>query len=308
MRTRLLPLLLIVAAVAPAAAQSRRDDGRQYDTRSYRTGRDRVDTTIAFHAGGLLDLSSNEGDITVRTGAGNNVVVHATSERGRLRFDASSNRISVDASDGGDGRIEVTVPAGVRVTARSLNGDIGISGTGADVSVHTQNGDVRVENASGHVDFGTLSGDVTAAQLKGTVNANTVSGDVQLSDVTGNVTVESVSGSITLRRVTSQAVDASTTSGDVSFDGSIDAAGRYAFSAHSGDVSLDIPANASAQLTVSTWSGSIDSDFPITLQPGEHDIGVATSKRFTFSIGGGEARVRAESFNGDISIHRRGNR
>ena len=305
MRIRLLPILLLATAAAPAAlaAQSRRDDGRTYDRNSRH---DRVDTTVAFHAGGLVSVSSNQGDITIHTGAANTVTVHANADRGRIRFDASSDRISVDASDGGDGHLEITVPAGVRITARSGTGEIQIRGTGADVSAHSQNGDVLVENAAGHVDFNTLSGDITASQLKGAISASSVSGDIHLSDLNGNVTGSSVSGDVTLDRVTSQAVDAQTTSGDIGYDGTIDAAGRYSFAAHSGDVSMTIPANASAQLTVSTWSGSIDSDFPITLQPGEHDIGVGTSKRFTFSIGGGEARVRAESFNGDIVIHRRG--
>jgi DUF4097 and DUF4098 domain-containing protein YvlB len=295
MRNRLLPVLLLLTAAAPLAAQDRRDDGRTSDRRRS----SQVDTTVAFHAGGLVALSSNQGDITVTTGSGNTVTVHARSDRGRIRFDAGSDRISVDASDVGDSRIEVTVPAGVRITAQSRNGDIRLSGTGADVSVHTQNGDVSVENASGHIEFGTLSGDITAARLKGTVSANSVSGDIKLTDVTGNVSGSSVSGDIVLRHVTSQSVDANTTSGDVAFQGAIDP---------SGDVTMELPAAASAQLTVSTWSGSIDSDFPITLQPGEHDIGVGTSKRFTFRIGGGDARIRAESFNGDIVIRRGGGR
>lgn len=305
MRRTLLAALLLAAATAPAFAQDRRDDGRLFDRRRS----DTIDTTVTIATGGVVALSARRGDIVVTTGSGNTVHVRAATERGRLRFDASANRVSLDASDAADDRrIEVTVPAGVRVTAQTFNGDVSIRGTGGDVSAHTQTGDVTVENASGHVDLNTLSGDITASRLQGTVSANSVSGDVSLTGVTGNVSVASVSGDLTLRSVTSQLVSAQTTSGDVAFDGGINPAGRYEFTTHSGDVSLDIPAGASAQLTVSTWNGSIDSDFPITLQPGEHDVGVATSKRFTFTIGGGEARITAESFGGDIVIHRRGGR
>ena len=305
MRHSLFAALLLVSVATPAMAQDRRDDGRVFDRRRA----DRIDTTVTIASGGVVAITARRGDIQVTTGSGNTVHVRAATERGRLRFDASGQRVLVDASDAeDDGRIEVTVPAGVRVTAQTMNGDVSIRGTGGDVSAHTQTGDVTVENAAGHVDFNTLSGDITASRLKGTVSANSVSGDVSLTGVTGNVSVASVSGDLTLRNVTSQSVSAQTTSGDVTFDGSIDPAGRYQFTTHSGDVSLDIPAGASAQLTVSTWNGSIDSDFPITLQPGEHDIGVATSKRFTFTIGGGEARITAESFGGDIVIHHRGGR
>ncbi|MDE3152778.1 MAG: DUF4097 family beta strand repeat protein [Gemmatimonadota bacterium] len=305
MRAASFGLLITVIAATPAAAQSRRDDGRLFGRRD----RDRIDTTVAIRAGGTVALIARQGSIDVRTGSAASVTVRAASDRGRLRFDATGDRVSVDASDaGGDGRIEVTVPAGVRVTAQSMNGDVSVRGTGADVSAHTQNGDVTVQRAAGHVDLGTLAGDITASDLKGSVSANSVSGDVSLTGVNGGIDAASVSGDLTLRDVTSQMVNAQSTSGDVTYDGTIDPAGRYGFTTHSGDVSLTIPARASAQLTVSTWSGSIDSDFPITLQPGEHDIGVATSKRFTFSIGGGEARITAESFGGDIVIHRRGAR
>jgi len=89
--------------------------------------------------------------------------------------------------------------------------------------------------------------------------------------------------------------------------GGIDPSGRYEFSAHSGDIRLGIPGNTSAQLSVSTWSGALDSpDFPITLRPGEHSVGSGQAKRFTFDIGGGAARISAETFSGDITISSRG--
>ena len=43
-------------------------------------------------------------------------------------------------------------------------------------------------------------------------------------------------------------------------------------------------------------------EFPITLKPGEHGIGSPNAKRFTFEIGGGAARITAETFSGDITI------
>ncbi len=294
-----LPLLL-AAPAATAAGQQRRDDGRPSD----RGGR--LDTTVTLGRGGLVALTTLHGDVRVRTGTGNAVVVHAASERGRIRFDASSDRVAVDASDlAGDVRFDITVPPGARVSVQVQTGDASVLGTGGDVSVHTQSGDVTVQNAAGHVDLNTVSGDITASELRGDVTASTVSGDIRLTGVAGNVSATSVSGDAILSRVTSQSVNAQSTSGDVAFDGAIAADGRYDLGSHSGDVTLTLPAAASAQLTVSTWNGSIDSDFPITLEPGEHGIGSATAKRFTFSLGGGAARIAAQTFSGDVVIRRR---
>jgi DUF4097 and DUF4098 domain-containing protein YvlB len=109
-----------------------------------------------------------------------------------------------------------------------------------------------------------------------------------------------------MRGASAKIVRAKTTSGEVVYDGTIDAAGRYELTSHSGDVKLRVPRDASAQLTVSTWNGSIDSDFPITLKPGEHGISVSRSKRYVFEIGGGGARISAETFSGDITISSNG--
>jgi DUF4097 and DUF4098 domain-containing protein YvlB len=137
------------------------------------------------------------------------------------------------------------------------------------------------------------------------VQIKSVSGDIRLTDFKGDFEGETVSGSIDLQNAAARLVRSHTTSGDLSYEGSIDPSGRYELSAHSGDIRLAIPSTASAQLSVSTWSGTLDSDFPITLRPGEHGIGSGQAKRFTFDIGNGAARIAAETFSGDITISSR---
>jgi DUF4097 and DUF4098 domain-containing protein YvlB len=124
--------------------------------------------------------------------------------------------------------------------------------------------------------------------------------------VKGDVEATSVSGDIDLRNVIARYVRAKSTSGDVTYDGIVDATGRYEMGSHSGSVYLTVPQNTGALLTVSTYTGTIDSDFPITLMPGDH--GLSTTKRFTFSIGKGDARISAESFSGDITLRSKGRR
>jgi DUF4097 and DUF4098 domain-containing protein YvlB len=190
--------------------------------------------------------------------------------------------------------------------ARAQSGDISISGTRGEVDARSQSGDIKVSDVADRLDVGTLSGDIEAHGISGDVQIKSVSGDIHLADFRGDFEGETVSGSIELRNAAGRYVRSHTTSGDLVYEGSIDPTGRYELSAHSGDIRLGIPSNASAQLSVSTWSGTLDSDFPITLRPGEHGIGSSQAKRFTFDIGGGAARISAETFSGDISIGSRG--
>jgi DUF4097 and DUF4098 domain-containing protein YvlB len=288
-----LALLALATWAAPAAAQSRRDE-QEFASR--------IDTTFAFDRRGTVVIVAGGGEVDVTAWDRPQVRVRVRSERNLVRLDATATRVSLDISRsrGGDTRFEVTVPIGVRVSARSTTGDMAISGTKGSVEARTQSGDLGVSDVGEVVDLNTYSGDITARGITGNVEITTLSGEVMLTDVKGDVDVSSVSGDIDLRGVIARYVRAKSTSGDITFDGGIDNTGRYELGSHSGSVYFTIPQGTGALLTVATYSGSIESDFPITLKPGEHGIG--SSKRFTFEIGKGDARVSAESFSGDITI------
>jgi len=297
----LLPALCAVALAATSAgAQQSRN--RDEEVRS------RIDTTLPFDKRGIVSLSLYQGDIVVSSWNREEVRVRARSERNEMRMDATSSRLSLELARprSGDTHYEITVPVGVKVVARAYNGDISVTGTRGGVELNTQSGDIVVEDVTDMADISSLSGDITARTLTGHVDIRTTSGTVSLVDVKGDVEATSVSGDLNLRNVSSRYVRAKSTSGDVSFDGGVDSTGRYELGSHSGSVTLSVPANTSAQITVATYTGSIDSDFQITLKPGEHGFG--PSKRFTFDIGKGDARISAESFSGDVTIRSKGRR
>ena len=301
--TRFAALAIVVTLSAAHAAGAQRRNRFASDDRS------RIDTTFTFDKSGTVTVSATNGDVVVTGIAGNQIHVRASSEGDNLRLDASPNRVMLEATrlhSNGDSHLELSVPYGTRVIARTQSGDIGVRGTRGEVEVHAQSGDISVDDVANRLDINTLSGDITVRNVVGDAVVATTSGSVKLSEIRGNADVGTVSGDIELRGVTAKTVRAKTTSGDVTFDGLIDPTGRYELVAHSGDVNLHIPRDASAQLTVSTWNGGIDSQFPITLRPGEHGIGSSNSKKFTFEIGGGAARITAETFSGDVTISSNG--
>jgi hypothetical protein len=269
--------------------------------------RSRVDTTIAFDKSGTLNVNARSGDVFVTAGTGNQLHVRAVSEDDIIRFDAVRGLVELStAHGGGDSRFEISVPLGTRVVAKTQSGDISIRGTHGEVDVTAQSGDIRVDDVNGRLDVKSFSGDVSIANVTGDVEISTQSGDLTLSEVRGNLEIGNTSGDISMKGVTATMVRARTTSGDVTYDGTIDPAGRYELISHSGDIRLRLPREANAQLTVSTWNGEIDSDFPIKLKPGEHGIGSSNAKRFTFSIGSGSARIIAETFSGDVTVSSNG--
>ncbi len=148
------------------------------------------------------------------------------------------------------------------------------------------------------VDAKTVAGDLIGTGLRGTLELGTVSGDLRLSDVEGDILdVSSVSGDLELERIRVREVSAETVSGDVTFAGPIDGKGRYDFKTLSGDVVMMLPGQPEATVSAVTFSGDLDSVFPITTAGGR-----SRRHRFNATWGSGTAKLDLESFSGDIRI------
>lgn len=273
--------------------------------------RTQIDTTVRLDRGGAVDLSLISGKIRVTGWDRQDVKVAASIDRGTLRFDANSSRVtlSVDESDDnrhgrhsvGDARYEVSVPRGARLILEAVSGDVTASGSQGEIEATSVSGDVDVRDGVGEVSIESVSGSVHAAQINGNLRAESVSGDARVEGVSGNVEATSVSGNIRLIDVKSKDVRTETVSGDVVYRGSIEPGGKYSFEAHSGTIRLTIPPGAGAQFSVETFSGDISSpDFPVTVPP--RSGRGRKEGRMEFTIGDGRARVDAQTFSGSIVI------
>ncbi len=273
-------------------------------------GRTRIDTTVRLDRGGVVDLSLISGKIRVTGWDRADVKVSASIDRGTLRFDANSSRVSlsVESDDHrdnrhhniGDARYEVSVPRGSRLVLEAVSGDVFASGSQGEIEATSVSGDVDVTGGVRAVSVESVSGSVHAAQVNGNLRAESVSGDVRVETASGNVGASTVSGDIRLIGIQSTDVRTETVSGNIVYSGSIDPGGKYSFESHSGNVQLNIPRGAGAQFSVETFSGDIATDFPVTLPPGS---GKGREGRMDFTTGDGRARVTAQTFSGRIVIN-----
>jgi DUF4097 and DUF4098 domain-containing protein YvlB len=264
-----------------------------------------LDTTVTFDARGALSISCPGGDVRVTGTDRNQIVVHARTERGTIRFTSSGTTARLEPASGrgcSDATFEVSVPVGVRLTASTWSGSLTVHGVHGEIEAHAQSGDIEVRDAGDRLEVETLSGDVDVQGVRGDVAIHTLSGDVTLERAAAGVEVETVSGDIDLGGVTSRQVRTNSTSGDLTFAGTIVDGGRYEFQTHSGELRLELPDNVGAQLSLSTFSGEIESAFPITLIAGDHGIGAAQAKKMNFTLGKGTARIIAETFSGDVTL------
>ena len=152
-----LVMTLVAALAAPAAAEAQRSEQTERFTRTFKVGAD-----------GQVVLSNIAGDISVTAGATNEVTIEVV-KRARARSDADAKEqlalVEVEVTETA-GRIEartryprtenrsinvsvsytVTAPATVRVEARSISGDLRISGIKGAVGAESTSGEVVIEN------------------------------------------------------------------------------------------------------------------------------------------------------------------
>jgi DUF4097 and DUF4098 domain-containing protein YvlB len=292
---RTLTALAVVGALAASAKA-----GAQGSAASRNTRRE-VDTTFFFSKLGTVVLGNGAATVIVTGWDQTSIRVKARSDEGSLRFEATSTRVVLETLRlNDDAIIQVSVPRGVRVVTRTNTGTITVKDTWGDVDAESSSGNVLVVGAR-DVEATNLSGDLDVRQSSGSVTLSSNNGDCAVSEAKGSVEASSVSGDVLVRKSWSRIVRLETTNGTISFESEIMPDGRYEFISHDGGILLALPKTASAQVGIATWSGTVQSEFPITLRPGFTADSVGT-KRYTFTLGQGSARITAETFSGDVSI------
>ncbi len=260
-----------------------------------------TDTTVAVRDGARLELSSQEGGITVTTWNRSAIRVEADNDEDtRVDIDQGGGTVRVRAH-GRYGPSEVTwkitVPADMGLELSSQSGDVAVDGTKGEVNVSTVDGKVTVHGGSGFVSLQSVEGDIDLTDASGRISANTVDGSIRVRGARGDLKAVTVDGEITLDEIESSDVDVNTVDGEVRFAGAIRDGGRYRLTSHDGDVTVIAPV-INAQVTVSTFSGDFESDFPVTL------TGTNARKRMSFTLGTGSARLDLESFDGTVSLRK----
>jgi DUF4097 and DUF4098 domain-containing protein YvlB len=231
--------------------------------------------------------------------------VRAEAEGSRgLGFEASGARVSVDGGHHGDSRVEVTMPRTARLDIEGNNLEVDVQGVRGGVEVENASGDVQLADVGGLVRAEVMSGELGVRGGDGDFRLELASGDVVLEDVSGRIQVENVSGDITVRRARARELRLETTSGTVSYEGTVQADGTYELSSHSGDVALRLPAGTKARLEADTYNGEFVSEFPVTMQPSAARSG-NRQRKYELVMGDGTGPlIRISSFTGDITLAR----
>ena len=281
--------------------------------------------TIPMAPGGQFTLTNISGDITIagtdddaltlrvtkRLGDPGAAVSDATArealDRVEIEIRERGGRVAVeteyprrglaDVFSGGRAAVavdyDVTVPRGVGVAIESISGSVTVEDIDGETSIETVSGDVRLASLPRLVEVEMVSGDLQMTDVghDDEVSAEAVSGRITVDGVrTPRLDVSTVSGTLALTRVEARRVDVETVSGPVTFDGTLDANGRYQFESHSGSIRVTVPAGTGFDLEAQSFSGALESNVPITVRvPGRGDRTVELTTGSTWFTARGRA-------------------
>ncbi len=284
---------------------------------------DRDVRTLAIGSTGLLELRNLAGDITVTAAPGREARIEIVRRaRGRTEADArmglDRTRVLVDhkgeraviAVEPGDRRppyfvsvaYTVTAPAGTRVVASSLSGNVTVSGIMGEIGALVTRGDVNIRRAAHVSGARTISGNVTLTDVNSDrgVVVNALNGNVVLERVRARrVEVDVTSGDVQLTGVTSDTVQLTSLSGSMTYAGDLARGGRYQFKTHSGNIRLRLTGSTGADLQASTFRGSLRLDPSLKVTAPLEGRGTVRA-----TIGDGGAMLEATTFSGNVEISR----
>jgi Toastrack DUF4097 len=273
------------------------------------------DRTLQVSGAVNLDLTTGSGDVVIKAGGGNQVIVHGTVRASNwfssgedavhqvesnppIQQSGNTIRIGYNLPEGVKHWVaisyEVTVPPDTTVEAHSGSGNLGIEGIRAAVQGQTGSGDIRLRDLGKQVHVQTGSGSIRAQDAGAPFYAHTGSGDIDAALTgSGDVDIQTGSGSVQLRGVKG-GLHARTGSGEISADGSV--TGPWQLHTGSGNVRLAVGSGNGFNLDVHTSSGSIHSDLPITVQGsmGRHEM--------KGTVKGGGPEVEISTGSGDVEI------
>jgi len=271
------------------------------------------DRTLQVSGAVSLDVTTGSGDITVKTGSSNQVVVHGTVRSSNWfgsdnavrqaesspPIEQSGNSIRIGYNLPEDVRrhvsisYEITTPAETSLQAHSGSGNVEAAGVRSNVQLQTGSGDIRVHD-TGRLRAQTGSGNIRVDDAAAPFYAQTGSGDIEATLTgSGDVDAQTGSGNIRVRGIKG-GVRARTGSGEIDADGRV--AGPWQLHSGSGNIRLVVGSATGFNLNAHTSSGSIHSALPITVQGslGEHKLQGA--------VGGGGPEVELSTGSGDVDI------
>ena len=204
------------------------------------------------------------------------------------------------ANAAGSGSLELFVPVGATVWAKSGSATIDVTGITGGLDLNIVGGSISVTGNPRELNIESMDGDVSVNGAPTWMRAKTATGDVTIRGSCTDLGITTVSGTITIREGSFERTRVESVTGNVTFGAGVTRAGTLLIDSHSGAIELQI-GKASLDIDATTITGSITNNVSTRRPtPGRDGRG----EELTLSLGTGDARATLRSFKGNIKLMR----
>jgi hypothetical protein len=200
-------------------------------------------------------------------------------------------------------RLEIWVPARVRLWVKTATASIEVSDVTGGLDLYTVSGTIDVTGNPRELNAEAIDGDihitgspswVRAKSASGAITFQGASSDAALSTVSGPIRVDGGNGVFERTKI-------ETVTGNVTFAGRLDRSGSFDFDSHGGTIDIAIPEKTGATFSVVTIAGSITNKLSKkNPTPGRFGRGA----ELVAEEGEGGAKVSVRTFKGPVTLRR----
>ena len=208
--------------------------------------------------------------------------------------------IEAPASATISGNLELFVPEGATVWAKSGSANIDVTGMSGGLDLNIVGGAITVTGKPRELNIESMDGDVTVNGAPTWMRAKTASGNVTMRGSCTDLGITTVSGIVSVREGSFERTRIESVTGNVTFGAGVSRAGTLLIDSHSGTIEL-LLGKASLDVDATTITGSITNSVTTRRPtPGREGRG----EELTLNLGTGEARATLRSFKGNIRLAR----
>lgn len=221
----------------------------------------------------------------------------------------NSDKINFEWEQAGD-RIDVTANT-VDASAQPLDLETSLQLTvpeETELQLKTENGLIYVEQVTGDMTLESVAGDIHLKEVSGYIIVKTTGGSLVCTQCAGKLDFKSVSGSAQFLQPALNRVEASTSFGNILFDGDFIRTGLYSMKSSKGLVEVRFSGNDSFDLKAHTVTGTVDNQAAAFLKPDSHGAiqrGFKSFRSLFGTVGQGLAKVELSTYSGTIRIWKR---
>jgi len=198
------------------------------------------------------------------------------------------------------GTLELFVPDGATVWAKSGSANIDVTGMTGGLDLNIVGGSITVTGKPRELNIESMDGDVTVNGAPTWMRAKTASGNITVRGSCTDLGITTVSGIVVVREGFFERARIESVTGNVTFGAGVSRAGTLLIDSHSGTIELLI-GKASLDIEATTITGSITNSVTTRRPtPGREGRG----EELTLNLGTGDARATLRSFKGNIRLAR----